>query len=224
MIVLATACAESALADRLIERFATSADRAHVAQRNSPAARHLSLLARASLRAVLVSQTGRSDWQICPDSRGKLSIRDVTGRGGAAICLAHTRGMVACALGDMCALGVDIEGHRTRDFTAIAERSFGPRECDALRDRGAPAFYRIWTLREAIGKATGDGLQLVTDRRDRVDGGPYDGVWHQCIDEDNWVLGHFQLDHGMSVAIAGVLETAVSLDTRMVHWLDLATV
>lgn len=223
MIVLATVHAESPLAVRLIERFATPADTAYVARRNSPAARHLSLLARASLRAILVNQTGRREWQICADSRGKLSIRDAMGRAGDAICLAHTRGIVACAVGNVRALGVDIEGHRTRDFSAIAERSFGPRECVALRRGGAPAFYRIWTLREAIGKATGEGLQLVTDRRDRIDGAPYNGIWQQCIDENNWVLGHFELDGGTSVAVAGMLERDQAVDTQMVGWLDPAT-
>ena len=224
MIVLATARAESPLADSLIARFATPADWAYIRQRNSPAARHLSLLARASLRALLVNRTGHGDWQICADSRGKLSIQDGTGRAGAAICLAHTQGMVACAIAHTRAIGIDIEGHRTRNFAAIAERSFGRAECLALRDGGAPAFYRIWTLREAIGKATGDGLQLVTDRRNYVDGGPFEGVWRHCIDETTWLLAHFHFTHGMSVAIAALLETDEAVESQLVQWLDLATV
>ena len=40
-----------------------------------------------------------------------------------------------------------------------------------MRKEGITEFYRIWTLREAIAKATGEGLVMAMDGVDRVGGG-----------------------------------------------------
>jgi len=60
-------------------------------------------------------------------------------------------------------VGVDVEAVRAdRDGRAIAERTFSAGEREFLRRRwsadGPAAFYRLWTLKEAYLKATGDGL------------------------------------------------------------------
>ena len=218
MIVLATACARPPLADELIERWATAADRAHAAIRKVPAARYHSLLARAGIRALLFSHTAQNDWQLHADARGKLSAFDTTGRAGPAISVAHTRGMVACGLATTSALGVDAETYRPRAFDAIAAWSFGPQECNAVRAGQAAAFYRIWTLREAMGKATGEGLALATDRRDRT-GGPDEGTWQKQIDGQNWLLAHYR-KNGISLAVAVLLKDSEP-DTSAMRWVDL---
>ena len=225
MIVLATAGAETALADSLIERWATSADMAHAASRRSPAARHVSLLARAGIRALLFGQTAQNEWVLRADRRGKLSAIDAKGHAGPALCVAHTRGRIACALGDnsgdVRAIGVDIEAHRPRNFSAIAKWSFGPQECAAVAAGDVATFYRIWTLREALGKATGEGLALATDRRDRAADGPDSGTWRKRIGQQDWLLGHFRPTQTISLAFAGWLKDGNSADASAVQWLDL---
>ncbi len=66
-------------------------------------------------------------------------------------------------------VGVDVEHHRPlhHDLFAIADRFFAPVEVDALRalpeDQHHPAFYRIWSRKEAFIKATGQGVSAGLD-------------------------------------------------------------
>ena len=64
-------------------------------------------------------------------------------------------------------IGVDIEYlGRSRPFRDIADAAFGAGERRSVEAGGAAAFYRIWTLREALAKATGRGLPMVVDQQD----------------------------------------------------------
>lgn len=220
MIVLATVDTETQLADRLIEQWARGADRHDVAAR-TPRARYHSLLARAGMRALLFTQIAQSEWQFRADGRGKLSAIDHSGRPGPAICISHTRGSIACGVGSVGALGIDVEAHRPRDFQAMAAWGFGPRECAAIAIGGAAAFYRIWTLREAMGKATGEGLALATDRRDRFGSGPALGAWRARIAERDWLLAHIHPRPGISLAVAALSEEGQSLDVSDLRRVDL---
>ena len=79
--------------------------------------------------------------------------------------LAHTRGLVACAVALGRDVGVDVEwlGRRGRTLE-IAERYFSPSEVRDLRATPGPdrkeRFFRYWTLKEAYVKARGEGLRL----------------------------------------------------------------
>lgn len=224
MIVLATAHAEPPLADDLIARWATSADRAHAANRKGRVAQYHSLLARAGVRALLFSDTGQNDWQLCADPLGKLSAFDAKGHTGPAICLSHTRGIVACGLTRIGPLGIDVERQRPRAFDAIAGWGFGEKERSAVSARQAAAFYRIWTLREAIGKATGEGLALVTDGRDRTEG-PDEGIWQTWIENRNWLLVHYRIDDTVSLAAATLLGNSEPVDVASaIRWIDLKSI
>lgn len=224
MIVLATAHANTPAADELIERWATRADKVHTAARREGGARYHSVLARAAIRALLFSHTIQTDWHLCADSRGKLSAIDATGRPGPAISVSHTRGMIACGLTAAGALGVDIERHSPRAFDAIAAWSFGEEECRMVKAGQAAAFYRIWTLREAMGKATGEGLALVTDGRDRCDG-PDGGIWQRRLDGQDWLLAHYRVGPDISLAAAALVndwQPDTDIEARL-RWVDLAT-
>ncbi len=96
------------------------------------------------------------------------------------------------------ALGVDIEPHKLRNVQAIAARAFGPEEQRLVDAGGAAAFYRLWTLREAMGKATGEGLSLAADGQDHVGVGPERRPWSV----PGWRLYHEELPHGYSLACA----------------------
>ena len=77
--------------------------------------------------------------------------------------LSHSHGLALCAIARGREVGVDIERVRTGAAAlAIAARFFSPREQAALRALPAaavyPAFFRLWTCKEAYVKATGAGI------------------------------------------------------------------
>lgn len=152
--------------------------------------------ARALLRALLARTTGREDWQIRPDARGKPFAFLPDGSRGPFLSLSHSGAHVAVAVSEDSLLGVDIERHKQRDFVRLAAYAFGPREA-VVAARSAADFYRLWTLREAMGKATGDGLRLAADGRDRICLLMADGAWSQ----EGWRL-FSRVESEMSLAIA----------------------
>jgi 4'-phosphopantetheinyl transferase len=195
--------------------WASDQDRAETTQRPQVAA---SLLARATLRAVLNVETGRGDWRIVRSPLGKPSVVTPSGLAGPAVSISHTRGMIAVAVAQDGALGVDIEHARPRDVMALATGAFGAAEQAEVARGGAEAFYRIWTLREAIAKATGEGLALAANREDlveRVAGSP---CYRSHYDGRSWYLWHMRLGQGHSLAVAHADPTE---DPWSVRWIEL---
>lgn len=108
---------------------------------------------------------------------------------GSDICfnLSHTEDMVAVALCFGREIGVDIEKmnlHRADE--AVAQHMFTPAEFDLwakAEDKGK-AFFRIWTLKESVMKATGLGSALalrsfdVTLASPQIVHSPDGAVWH----------------------------------------------
>jgi phosphopantetheinyl transferase len=118
---------------------------------------------------------------------------------GIFVSLSHSGNWLAGAATALGPVGIDIELMRAgRDLSGIAEIAFGPEERRrAIRD-GAPGFYRIWTLREAIAKAHGIGLAMAADGHDRVNDGPDEGNW--CWDRAQ--LAHWRLSADLALALA----------------------
>ena len=86
---------------------------------------------------------------------------------GLFLSLAHSGGLVLCALSD-CPIGCDLELHRPRrDLLSLAERYFSPAEAAALRSAADPTtlFLRLWTAKEAFVKCTGEGLKGLRSAR-----------------------------------------------------------
>lgn len=77
--------------------------------------------------------------------------------------LSHTRGCVACLAGRLPQIGVDLESRDRRVSPDLGERLFAPAEAALLRHPDEALrwerFFRIWTLKEAYLKATGQGLR-----------------------------------------------------------------
>lgn len=78
--------------------------------------------------------------------------------------LSHTQNLALLAVTHEIEVGVDIEKNSaSRNYLAIAQRYFHPQEYHALlsipqnTERQA-LFYRFWTAKEALVKATGEGL------------------------------------------------------------------
>lgn len=72
--------------------------------------------------------------------------------------LSHCRGLVVCAVSD-CENGADAELVRPCSKNA-AKRIFTGNEMRFVSDSADPdeSFFRIWTLKEAVGKALGTGI------------------------------------------------------------------
>jgi 4'-phosphopantetheinyl transferase len=186
-------------ASALIERWITSQDRADVRPGRGAGS---SLLARAALRALLARNTGREDWRIVRGTFGKPFAIASSGEPGPEVSLSHSGGTVVVAMARVGALGIDIEQHRPRDFSALAAQAFGPEEQAEVAAHGEDAFYRIWTSREAMSKATGEGLALAANGRDLVAGGA-SGAYRRIEREGRvWDLTHARIEPGYSVAVA----------------------
>lgn len=135
------------------------AERAHCRHYRHPEARRRALAVRLlAHRALAGLDSGRS-WSIAHRAGGQPHLPDST----LAISLAHSDEWVACALGRVAALGVDLEAIRPRPrLLAFARRFYSAIEVAGLEAlSGAEqlaAFHDIWTLREAWLKARGLGL------------------------------------------------------------------
>jgi 4'-phosphopantetheinyl transferase len=123
------------------------------------------IVAHALLRVMLSRQApvAPAAWRFRASPGGKPVIDPSLGQPDLTFSLSHARGMVACAVGHGCDLGVDVEDcERTLPFEGIARRFFAPAEADLIASlppaEGGALFYRLWTLKEAYTKAIGLGI------------------------------------------------------------------
>jgi 4'-phosphopantetheinyl transferase len=125
------------------------------------------IAAHALMRTVLchvVAGTKPGDWRLVPGERGKPAAWLADRPAPLSFNLSHTDGMVgvaAVASPDE-ALGFDLEAFDRRISLDIASHYFCAEEVTWLH-RLPPAdrpegFLRLWTLKEAFIKATGEGL------------------------------------------------------------------
>jgi 4'-phosphopantetheinyl transferase len=81
---------------------------------------------------------------------------------GPYFSISHCTGMVVCAISREWELGVDVEPLDRRAPLDLADRYFCEAERAALlalpQARRASRFFELWTLKEAVVKATGRGL------------------------------------------------------------------
>ena len=151
-----------------------------------------------ALAVQLLIALGGTGWTIERDAQGKPIARGPFAR---HVSIAHSRNVVVAAASAVGPIGIDIE-HRdpTRDLVRLAHAAYGAEERRAVALSGLSAFYRIWTVREAISKATGDGMALVTDGTDRVPPAMVDGAFAASLDD--WLLAHDVIAQDFSLALA----------------------
>jgi len=118
-----------------------------------------------------------------------------------AVALSHSRTVAACAITDRGAIGIDVEFRADRPFQTLAATAFGPAEQRVVAQKGRSAFYRIWTLREALAKAPPDGLARLTDGRDYFADAPDTGSWRTVIDNQEWLFWTGVLPDNYAIAV-----------------------
>ena len=151
-----------------IERWFRSLDRGERERascfRTEPDRREF-IAAHALLRAMLAYylDVPAVVWRFLVDANGKPWIDPKVGLYNIQFNLSHTRGLAAVALASRGAIGVDTEEiDDAKADLAIAEAYFARSEVEMLQE--APLsertrrFLRLWTLKEAYIKATGEGL------------------------------------------------------------------
>jgi 4'-phosphopantetheinyl transferase len=180
-------------------------------------ARPDTVLARALLRAILSKLTSSRKWTIGRSASGAPFVLGLDKSPGPSVSVSHSGGWVACAACLAGPVGIDIEMRkRARNLLGIAQYAFGPEEQLAAR-AGMDRFYAIWVLREAIAKATGDGLSRVTDQIDRVATEPFQGECWSRFDNADWWLAHLRPRADIDLGIAFRLG-ASSRPQMKLHW------
>ena len=81
-------------------------------------------------------------------------------------------------------IGVDIEQCKDRNVETVANRFFSTEEITYLQNSPKEAFFRLWVLREAMGKYIGTGLQAFPNLKIK----PSEGIIHYQEKEVNNVF------------------------------------
>lgn len=132
--------------------------------------RNVYIAAHALLRSTLSSTIpgiAPTDWRFRTAEGGKPMLDPAQAPADLHFNLSHTRGLATCAVGGPHALGIDAEAWREPAPIDLAKRYFAPAEAQLVADQPPSArpalFYRLWTLKEAYIKATGQGLAAPLD-------------------------------------------------------------
>ena len=148
------------------ERLLSPDERDRAARFALPHLRSRWVAARTALRTILGSYLDRppASLAFAIGARGKPSLE-----GPLHFNLAHSGDLALVAVTSAAPIGVDLEQVRpVREAEAIARRFFSPDECADLAAVSHPdrdyAFLSCWTRKEALLKASGEGLALPLDR------------------------------------------------------------
>ena len=101
--------------------------------------------------------------------------------------ISHTSGLVACAAGDH-PVGIDVE--RIRPFSKAVMRKLTEKERIYIQssENQDEAFMRVWTMKEACIKLTGEGLAAF-ERTECIPGQPLQGIkYRQFIWQDGYIV------------------------------------
>lgn len=201
----------------------------------SPVDSQLFVAAHALARMLLCAIGGRApgQWSFETGRDGKPRVRDADGGPMPVFSLAHTRSTasgswcgevgVAASTGADCELGFDLEAQDPTLGVAELAQVLTPAEANRLRTlpagRQPAALARLWCLKEAFVKATGEGL--VADlsrigfegrgralRLDAASAGLH-GRWH---------FEHRQRPDGSHAALAVRHPPATDLRVRWRRW------
>jgi 4'-phosphopantetheinyl transferase len=155
---------EPARVDRALGWLSES-ERARFARYRRQEDREMFLLGRVMARASVGRAAGRPPaawpWRDGPRGRPEIADPDVPLR----FSLAHSAGLVACALAGDRDVGVDVEDRRRRPLDRrIVRRYCSPAETEDIDAQGDAGwhdrFLSYWTIKEAYLKARGLGISV----------------------------------------------------------------
>lgn len=134
--------------------------------RRAYVAAHALVRAMLAEAGAMLAENGEfpaQDWRFVRGPHGKPELAPEHGLPWLRFNLSHTRSLVACAVAAEDDLGLDVEDLARREAgPGLAERYFAPAEAALLAAQPPAArhaaFLRIWTLKEAYVKATGEGI------------------------------------------------------------------
>ncbi len=131
------------------------------------ALRHRFVVGRARLRSLLGGHLGLDPGALVfvQNAFGKPRLAD---RPSVHFSLSHSGDRAVLAVSERHEMGIDIERVRPLDHLDLARRYFHPNEVTAIEgvrptEEQLLAFFRTWTLKEAIVKAIGRGLSIPLD-------------------------------------------------------------
>jgi 4'-phosphopantetheinyl transferase len=190
--------------------------------------RYTYIAAHWLIRNALTSVDGlpQTDWRFIAEKYGKPTIDPALGRPDLRFNLSHSRGFAACAIAIGATIGIDVEMlSRKQGGLDIAERFFSPSEVAILRGTASnqqlEMFFRLWTLKEALIKATGEGLHRPLDSFSFS----FDPTVVRFHPEDageaaKWTFVEHRPtpSHALALAIRQPLFRPVSLSIRRVCW------
>ncbi len=163
---------------------------------------------RGSLRRILSRylSTSPREIQFAYGNMGKPSLAKES---KIDFNVSHSGDLFVCAITNGQLVGVDVEQIRPlRDIPSIAKNFFSPAEQSHLVDMAEEyrtlAFYECWTRKEAVIKATGQGLSRPLDSFD-VAFGPGVAAKLKRLDDDHapaWQMHSFEPRPGYVGALA----------------------
>lgn len=170
-------------------------------------------VARAGLRSILSSYCDCSPTHLKfgHGTFGKPVLSGRASRTGVTFNLSHSGHVAVVAVGMNIDVGIDIElKKRIRDWPNVARRFFSTNENAVLmaleESLRLGAFFDCWTRKEAIIKATGEGLHARLDDFDvSLSPGARNRVVADYSDEQKyigWQLQSFEVGPGYTGALA----------------------
>ena len=172
---------DATIHDRLLARL-NERERAHHDRHAKPQDRLHHAAAHALKRHALSARFdgAPSKWEFTENAYGKPRLSNGPDGTDPHFNLTHTPGLVAVAVSNGLDLGLDAEvldpDHVTLDTAMAFAHPSELRELDPASPNFVRDFYRLWTRKEVLAKATGLGLSL--DVRTLVFSDEIDGQWH----------------------------------------------
>jgi 4'-phosphopantetheinyl transferase len=155
-----------ASSERRDSQILTSDERARADRFHFERDRRMFISCRAELRRLLSQRTGKSPESLVFDHgpQGKPSLPGCE----ISFNLSHSGQWFACAVSSGGPLGMDIEHiHPLDDMLAMAQHFFAPAEVQRLfaipESERTYSFFECWTRKEAVIKATGEGVSRPLD-------------------------------------------------------------
>jgi 4'-phosphopantetheinyl transferase len=187
-------------------------------------------VAHALLRMVLGAVLGvpARRVELSADARGRPLVARCDSRPSPVFSLSHCRGVVACALAPPeGVVGIDVETiDAAIDLERVASDYFTPAEREGLETCDGEArlhrFYALWTLKEALFKATGLAPgQLGGASFTFADGGAVSLTPSLLLRRHAWSVGVVDVSPSWKLALVASLPPGSSRQ-RVLHELDAA--